>query len=157
MPTVSAMRATSDEDGQTMVEFALILFPLLLLISGIIQFGIAINFWLDQQRLAAAGARVAAVNCAQPWCTPTLEQYLEGQTLSNGNQPQATVCFESKTGNNGGTPIADPGDQVTVYLESPFDLVPIFGVGTIMISARTTMRLEQKATNAGIVGAPVCS
>jgi hypothetical protein len=139
------------------VEFALVLFPLLLLVAGIVQFGIGINFWMDQQRLAAAGARVAVVNCAQAsWCTPTLEQNLEGRTLSNGNTPQATVCFESMTGNQNGTPIADAGDQVTVYLESPFKLIPIFGVGTITISARTTMRLEQKATNAGIAGALLC-
>lgn len=154
MTSASRMRR---EDGQTMIEFALILFPLLFFVAGIIQFGIAVNFWLDQQRLAAAGARVAVVNCAQAWCTPTLEEFLETQTLSKGNNPQATVCFESKTGNNAGTPIADPGDQVTVYLESPFKLVPIFGVGTIMLSARTTMRMEQKATNPGIASAPLCT
>lgn len=153
---MSALRVAGREEGQAVVEFALILFPLLLLVAGIIQFGIAINFWQDQQRLAAAGARVAVVNCAQAsWCTPTLEQYLENRTLSNGNNPDAEVCFESKTGSNG--TVADPGDQVTVYLESPFRLVPIIGVGTIMISARTTMRLEQRATHAGISGALVCS
>jgi hypothetical protein len=152
---MSPTRTLAREDGQTVVEFAIILFPLLLLVAGLIQFGIAINFWQDQQRLAAAGARVAIVNCAQAaWCTPTLEQYLESQTLSNGNRPQATVCFASKTGENG--TVADPGDSVTVYLESPFRVVPIFKIGTIMLSARTTMRLEQKATHAGIASAPVC-
>ena len=152
---MSRARLVGPEEGQTVVEFALVLFPLLLLVAGIIQFGMAINFWQDQQRLAATGARVAVVNCAQAsWCTPTLEDHLESETLSNGNRPQATVCFESKTGDNGTT--ADPGDQITVYLESPFNLVPIFNVGSIMISARTTMRLEQKATHAGIAAEPVC-
>jgi hypothetical protein len=152
---VSRSSVVRGEEGQTVVEFAIILFPLLLLVVGIIQFGIAINFWQDQQRLAAAGARVAIVNCAQAsWCTPTLEQYLEAQPLSNGNNPQADVCFESITGENGTVP--DPGDSVTVYLEAPFDLVPIFGVGDITISARTTMRLEQKATHAGIASEGLC-
>ena len=45
-----------------MVEFALILFPLLILVVGIIQFGIALNYWLDMNRLANQGARWAAVN-----------------------------------------------------------------------------------------------
>lgn len=154
---MSRLRIAGGEDGQAVVEFALVLFPLLLLVAGIVQFGIAINFWQDQQRLAAAGARVAVVNCAQAsWCTPTLEQYLESHTLSNGNKPQATVCFESKTGGSPAGTAADPGDQITVYLESPFDLVPIFGVGTITISARTTMRLEQTATHAGIASALIC-
>ena len=34
-----------------MVEFALILFPLLILVVGIIQFGIGLNYWLDLNRL----------------------------------------------------------------------------------------------------------
>ena len=38
-----------DESGQAMVEFALILFPLLIIVAGIIQFGIGLNYWLDMQ------------------------------------------------------------------------------------------------------------
>ena len=45
-----------------MVEFALILFPLLILVVGIIQFGIGLNYWLDMNRLANQGARWAVVN-----------------------------------------------------------------------------------------------
>lgn len=152
MTPVSMVRR---EDGQAVVEFALILFPFLFLVVGIIQFGMAVYFWQDQQRLAAAGARVAIVNCAAAsWCTPTLEDYLESQPLSNGSNPQATVCYESKTDGDG---TARVGDSITVSLEGPFDLVPLFGVGDITLSARTTMRLEQKPTNAGIASEPVCS
>jgi hypothetical protein len=137
------------------VEFALVLFPLLLLIGGIVQFGIAVSFWQDQQRLAATGARVAVVNCeAASWCTPTLEGYLENQTLSRGNQPAVEVCFLSKSGNNGTRALA--GDAVRVRLEAPFTLLPIFSVGTINIGAETTMRLEQAATHLGIAAEPVC-
>ena len=140
------------------VEFALILLPLLLLVVGIVQFGIAVAFWQDQQRLAAQGARVAIVNCAAAsWCTPTLAEHLESQPLSNGNKPTATVCFESKTGvTTAGAPQAVVGDAITVYLEAPFELVPLFNVGTITLSARTTMRLEQDATNPGIASEPLC-
>ena len=42
-----------NESGQAMVEFALILIPLLILVVGIIQFGIGLNYWLDMNRLAA--------------------------------------------------------------------------------------------------------
>lgn len=154
---MSPLRRATREEGQTVVEFALVLFPLLLLVVGIIQFGIAVNFWQDQQRLAAQGARVAIVNCAAAsWCTPTLEQYLEAQPLSNGNNPDATVCFESMSGTGLDLGKAVVGDSVTVKLETPFNLVPIFGVGDITLSARTTMRLEQKPTHAGISGAVLC-
>ena len=39
-----------------MVEFALILFPLLLIVAGIIQFGIGLNYWLDMQRHREPGS-----------------------------------------------------------------------------------------------------
>ena len=94
------------------------------------------------------------MNCAAAsWFTPSLSQYLEQQTLSNGNRPDAKVCFTSKSG-RGGTAVV--GRPITVKLESPFTLVPIFGVGTITLSAQNTMRLEQNATNPGIASEPVC-
>ena len=51
-----------------MVEFALVLFPLLIIVAGIIQFGIGLNYWLDMQRIANQGARWAAVNNWPPEC-----------------------------------------------------------------------------------------
>jgi len=153
----ATVRCARHEEGQVVVEFALILIPLLLLVVGIVQFGMAVSFWQDQQRLAAQGARVAIVNCAAAsWCTPTLSQYLESQPLSNGNSPSATVCFESKSGSVSGIPQPVVGDSITVQLAAPFRLVPLFNVGTIILSARTTMRLEQDATNPGIASEPVC-
>ena len=151
-------RGLRREDVQVVVEFALILLPLLLLVVGIVQFGMAVSFWQDQQRLAAQGARVAIVNCAAAsWCTPTLADYLESQPLSNGNRPDASVCFESKTGGTTLVPLPVVGDAITVYLETPFKLVPLFNIGTITLSARTTMRLEQDATNPGIASEPLCT
>ena len=80
------------ESGQAMVEFALILFPLLLIVAGIIQFGIALNYWLDMQRIANQGARWAAVNCTRSAttppsynpCNPNLQTTLRQQALTNG-------------------------------------------------------------------------
>ena len=86
------------ERGQATVEFALILIPLLIIVVGVIQFGIALNFWLDEQRIANQGARFAVVN-SWPGCprsepvplgganctgTNTLQAYLGRQALSQG-------------------------------------------------------------------------
>lgn len=149
------------ESGQAVVEFALILFPLLLVVAGIVQFGIAISFWQDEQRLAAAGARVAIVNCAAAsWCTPTLEEYLEAQPLSRGNTPTADVCFLSKSDDRDTVTQADDmalkGDSIRVRLSMPFNLVPILGVGELRIGAETTMHLEQNATHPGIASEEAC-
>ena len=50
------------ESGQALVEFALILPVFVLLVVGIIQFGVGLNYWLDMQRIANQGARWAVVN-----------------------------------------------------------------------------------------------
>ena len=131
-----------------MVEFALILFPLLILVGGIIYFGIALNYWLDMNRLANQGARWAAVN-SYPGCartdpntlscgtTVSLQRYIACQPLPEALKPTVTVSFPA-----GGTP--DRGDPVELSLSTPFTVVPIVGVGTFDLKAKATMRLEQK-------------
>jgi TadE-like protein len=136
------------ESGQAMVEFALVLFPLLLLVVGIIQFGIGLNYWLDMQRIANQGARWAAVNNWPPDCprgssscpSPnTLQETLHRQMLTKGLADNPTtsveVCYPS-----GGTAIGDP---VRIKISSDFDLLPILGVGHLTLRAKATMRLEQ--------------
>lgn len=155
------MRRSSHRDregGQAMVEFALILFPLLLLVTGIIQFGIGLNFWLDMNRLANQGARFAAVNCgtqtAPPQCTPSLQQWLTSQTISQGNNPTVTICYESITGTFGGAPTPTVGDPVTVRLKQPFELVPLIDI-SVDLKASATMRLEQRPTKGGLTVPPL--
>ena len=79
------LAAVRIESGQAMVEFALILVPLLIIVVGIIQFGIGLNYWLDMNRLANQGARWAVVELrpvgataplAFNPCSPSLEQAL---------------------------------------------------------------------------------
>lgn len=135
------------ESGQAMVEFALILFPLLILVGGIIYFGIGLNYWLDMQRVANQGARWAAVNNWPPDCpkgsttcgTPnTLQETLERQIQTSGLQNAATieVCFPESG-------LKTVGAPVKVHIEAPFTFVPVIGVGTITLGADATMRLEQ--------------
>jgi TadE-like protein len=147
-------RRQDAESGQAMVEFALILFPLLLLVAGIIQFGIGLNYWLDMQRVANQGARWAAVNNWPPDCargstsctaTPpcngsragaTLQNTLYCQAIADGLQRHA--CIEiSYPG------LEETGEPVRVHMKTEFDFLPILGIGTIEIGAHATMRLEQ--------------
>ena len=139
------------ESGQAMVEFALILFPLLLVVSGIIWFGIGLNYWLDMQRIANQGARWAAVNNWPPDCprdsnvgdcdgspNPTLQTTIRDEMLTQGLQNASTVeiCFPDSGAKTSGSP-------VKVHIEAPFKFVPILGIGTITLAANATMRLEQ--------------
>ena len=63
--------ARDRESGQATVEFALILVPLLIIVAGIIYFGIGLNYWLDMNKVANQGARWAAVNNWPPQCDRT--------------------------------------------------------------------------------------
>ena len=51
----------SRERGQALVEFALIVPLFLIIVVGIIQFGVGLNYWLDLNRIANQGARWAVV------------------------------------------------------------------------------------------------
>jgi TadE-like protein len=135
------------EDGQAMVEFGLILLPLLLVVVGIIQFGIALNYWLDMQRIANQGARWAAVNNWPPDCARgatscaspnTLQETLRRQMLTAGlaTNPSTSVqvCYPN------GTKLT--GDPVRVSITSKFNVLPILGFGSLGLRAKATMRLE---------------
>jgi hypothetical protein len=162
---IGVRRGPGRESGQATVEFALILMPLLLLVAGVIQFGIALNYWLDMQRVANQGARWAAVNNWPPDCprgsttcaSPnTLQEALQRQMISQGlkTNPSTSVelCYPNTT--NG------LGDPVRIQIRSTFNLLPILGVGSLKLKAKATMRLEhsQETGKGGVLtGAVTCS
>jgi hypothetical protein len=141
----------SREEGQALVEFALIAPLFLLLVAGIIQFGVALNYWLDMQRIANQGARWAVVNsypgCPRSGpdapCSPTLQEYLASAPVSGGLAPTVQICFEEQNGSPSGAAVGDP---VTVRLTSQFDFVPIVQIGQLELRGVATMRVEQPPT-----------
>jgi hypothetical protein len=144
-PNLIGERLRDRESGQATVEFALILIPLLIIVVGIIQFGIALNYWLDMNRLSNQGARWAVVN-AYPGCprtgpnapcSPTLQGYIACQPLPTALKPTVTISFPAGT--------ATRGDPVQVSLSSPYSFSPIMKLKTITLRAKTTMRMEQDA------------
>ena len=71
-----------------------------MIVVGIIQFGVGLNFWLDLQRIANQGARWAAVDCGQSATNPGIDPCiapsdgtvrrraaLREQVISRGNDP----------------------------------------------------------------------
>jgi hypothetical protein len=148
------------ERGQTVVEFALLLPVFVLLVAGVIKFGIGLNYWLDMQRVANQGARWAVVNryplpvgnanypaCTdanQP-CSPTLQAVLAGQRLASGENTTPYICFPANSGP--GTPATPQvGDPVTVRITRRFPLgIPFINVA-VTLNGSATMRLEQTPT-----------
>lgn len=135
-----------------MVEFVLIAPLLFLLVGGIVQVALALNYWLDMQRIANQGARWAVVaqypledgtmcTAASP-CTDAEDQLplvLRDQAQSEGLKPTVSICFPSVSSN--------VGDPVRLGLETDFTFVPILGIGTVTLGADAEMRIEQQRGN----------
>src|SRR3954453_17881851 len=73
-----------DEKGVAIVEFALVIPVLLVLLLGMLDFGKALNYWIDETNLAASGARLAVVNNWPGKGTTPLSQYV--QQLADTNE-----------------------------------------------------------------------
>ena len=140
------------ESGQATVEFALILFPLLILVTGIIYFGIGLNYWLDMQRIANQGARWAAVTNWPPDCprastscpSPnTLQESLKRQALTRGLRDNVlvSVCYPGKSPTT-----ATFGDPVRVRLESDYNFF-FMNTFKVKLVGEATMRLELDPRN----------
>jgi Flp pilus assembly protein TadG len=67
-----------------MVEFALVLLPLLIVIGGVIQLGIAISNWHSLNLIADQSARAAAAN-RWPDCTDTMTVCVQNPACNAGN------------------------------------------------------------------------
>jgi hypothetical protein len=154
------------ESGQATVEFALILFPLLTVVAGIIYFGIGLNYWLDMNRVANQGARFAAVNnwpaqCPRPATTPpSPSTYCDDDevncaaTMANNsmarlqnvlrcsarNNPTVNICYPGKT-----PATVAAGDPVQVKLSAPYKFFFMDSM-RITLTASATIRLEQRPT-----------
>ena len=145
-----------------MTEFALILPLLMLLLVGMLDFGKAYNYWIDQTHLANEGARWAAVNKNPGGTTMTLQQYI----VSKANTDELKNGGTSSISNPLGVCIAFPntssnvGDPVEVRVATTYTWLPIIGekisVLQTTINGSATMRIEQKPVNytAGGGGTP---
>jgi Flp pilus assembly protein TadG len=145
-----------DESGVALVEFALVLPLLLLLLFGMLDFGKAFNYWIDETHLANEAARWAVVNnnpgsgTLQAWVlsqadTPELRN---GGTSSVPTKAQVCITFptNSQTGTSGRV-----GDPVNVTVSVTYNWLPFVGgkinKTNVTIVGNSTMRLEAVPTN----------
>lgn len=150
MQTTSSQRLLSrlrGESGQSLVEFAFAVPLLLLVVLALVDFGRAVNYWLDATHVASEGARLAAVNGSRFDCTTlatrikdeTYGELLTGSSGGAGVQSPATVTISFP---QGGTP--QVGDPVKVTVSAVYGYVPGgFIPGSFDIVGSSTMRLEQ--------------
>src|SRR5688500_20397351 len=87
-----------DERGVALTEFALILPLLMLLLIGMLDFGKAYNYWIDQTHLANEGARWAAVNKNPGGVAMTLQQYIASTANTDELKDGGTSSVASQLG-----------------------------------------------------------
>jgi Flp pilus assembly protein TadG len=144
----------SNEAGAALIEFALVLPLLLTLVLGMLDFGKAFNYWIDETHLANEAARWAAVN--QNPGAGTLQEYIQQQVntqeLRDGGTASvvdaATVCIDFP----GGT--SRVGDPVNVTVSATYNWLPFLsdrlgGVTSTTMTGSATMRMEAVPTNYG--------
>jgi Flp pilus assembly protein TadG len=157
------LRAAPQERGQALVEFVVILPVFLAIVLGLIEFGKALNYWIDMTHLANEGARYSTVNrwptCPSDdasACSDTLTNYLLARVntdeLRDGGSPNVPnalgvdICFPVT---------ADKGEPVRVTISSEYRLPllnAIFGwtgadsIANISLEASSTQRLERTPT-----------
>lgn len=163
-PTRKSDLRRDRESGQAMVEFALILLPLLVFVGGVIQLGIGVANWHDLNRIAYEGARFAAIdewpNCpagAQP-CTGNPPCNANAATLNGRSLVNYLKCEAVDAGMPGLTDvvICRPGatgaigDPVTVRLRSRLNLLSLDVSDSnkvkwlgLTLRGQATMRIER--------------
>jgi Flp pilus assembly protein TadG len=129
-PTHPRFRIRKD-NGQTFVEFALVLPILVLLVFGITQFGLAFRNYLAITDAARVGARAAAVKRTSSPCTAA--QTAIQNTVSAGQWAQISSRITCAAGPN-------VGDQVSITIEYPYSI----GLPGVSASGNLTANAKER-------------
>ena len=124
-----------------MIEFALVLPITLLLVIGILDFGKAVNYWIDETHLANTGARFAVVDRNPGEADGlTLQQYVKSLGNTNELKEGLQVCVEFPAGTSA------VGDPVKLVIRYPHNWLSFLdsklGLTETTITSTATMRLE---------------
>ena len=128
-----------NEKGQTLVEFAIVLPILLLLVMGIIQFGIIFSAQIALTNAAREGARAASVGKSELDVKNRVIEAIEGHSTLDLVEGNITVNYPDKVGDEVKVIITDAAINLIVPVPEVF--VP---GNSINIGAKASMRLETK-------------
>jgi Flp pilus assembly protein TadG len=125
------------DQGQAVVEFAVILPVLLLILFAILQFGVVFNNYIQVTAAAREGARKAAVSRSLGTSAAETAATTAAKNAAPGlNQSNITVTFPN-------SPSFSQGSDVSVQVTYPYS-ISIIGlvVASGNLSSTTTMRVE---------------
>jgi Flp pilus assembly protein TadG len=143
--------ARTGQDGQALIEFALVAPFLVALVFAIFDLGQALNYQNDETNLANVASRYAAVigyATSNPTCNSTqqTDAYLfikcEAQTDSSAFANSLGVCVTDETSANW-----QMNDAVKITIYYPYKYLGIVGNETITLKSSATMMLETTASS----------
>jgi Flp pilus assembly protein TadG len=128
------------EDGQSLVEFALVIPIFLLVLFAIVDFGMAFHAWITVTNSAREGARLGAVRAT----SGEIEQRVR-DTATSLDQANLSVSVTNAEGQPGGSVVVDVSYDYS--LMTPLaDLLNMVSGGTIPatlgLGSTADMRLE---------------
>ena len=123
-----------NERGASAVEFALILPILVILVFGIIEFGIAYNNYISITHAAREGARLAAVNMDETEGIAWFENRVRESA------PSVSIESITLSGQDG---IIGDSVAVTVTGEVLNIEIPLVGSWPVQLASTATLRIEQ--------------
>jgi Flp pilus assembly protein TadG len=123
-----------NEEGQALVEFALVIPLFMMLLLGILQFGIIFNNYITLTDAARAGSRVAAVSRLDSCPTCVAKTAVE-DAVSGLDKSKLEV--EVAAGVGGWT----PGAQVTVTARYPYTIDIL---GKVVASGYLTSQIKER-------------
>jgi Flp pilus assembly protein TadG len=140
--------------GQALVELAFVLPLVLLLLFGIIDFGLAYNTKNSDTNLANLAARSLSVlgptgveSCGGVATEPTVLAWMDCVAAANGETKPNVACVQDTS-----TTTYAAGDALEVEIKTPFSWFGVLGenggFGTT-ISASATNRIEVSMTSSG--------
>jgi len=127
-------RIIKSEKGASAVEFALILPILIILVFGIVQFGIAYNNYIALTHAAREGARLAAVNMDEIEGIAWFENRIKESAPSVSIE---SITLSGQDGNIGDSVV------VTVTGEVLNIEIPLVGSWPVQLTSTATLRIEQ--------------
>lgn len=136
-----------NDEGQSLVEFALVLPILLLLIMGIIQFGLVLSGYVTISNAAREGARVGIIEQNATSINNKVDEAFDTSptlTLTSvANIPDPGVTSNPSINDNGFT----PGQPLSVKVYGDVEIIVplldgIFEDGAVTISRTAVMMVE---------------
>lgn len=122
--------------GQSLVEFALVLPIMLLILSGIVDFGIGLTHYMTLISATREGARLAVTNCTGTDCAGAVRA--KTIAAATGISPTVTVTCSA-----GACASSTSGQNVTVRSTWTYNMIWPVAFGTeIPLAYSITMMLE---------------